>query len=294
MGAIVLRKLFLLLTTATLVLGVAGTAGAGALNWSGTNTLNLADFPPAVFTGGGVATVNGSTGAVPGHLSTLRLKNSRGQVSGSQTLFVTDPDTEGNNIASIQFLGLEGGTGTIAPISGGVASTANLTQNTLPVKGLVKLCLFSTSCTNFLPLVLTQPTTPTGTQIKGVGIGGLLTIGGANNIRISIQAAPWTVKTRTIIDQIETPSGGTSMQNIVVNGWAHGPASNTSSTASPSGVVQLVSPSQVFTNLTLGTNSALRADVVMNVHFVPEPGLLLLLGSGVVGLAVIGRKRLRK
>jgi drug/metabolite transporter (DMT)-like permease len=33
--------------------------------------------------------------------------------------------------------------------------------------------------------------------------------------------------------------------------------------------------------------------VITVVHFIPEPGLLLLLGSGVVGLALVGRKRMR-
>jgi PEP-CTERM motif len=30
------------------------------------------------------------------------------------------------------------------------------------------------------------------------------------------------------------------------------------------------------------------------VQFIPEPGLLLLLGSGAVGMAILGRKRIRK
>jgi hypothetical protein len=33
--------------------------------------------------------------------------------------------------------------------------------------------------------------------------------------------------------------------------------------------------------------------IILVVHFIPEPGLLLLLGSGVLGLTVLGRRRLR-
>jgi hypothetical protein len=32
----------------------------------------------------------------------------------------------------------------------------------------------------------------------------------------------------------------------------------------------------------------------LTIHFVPEPGLILLIGSGVVGLGLLGRSRLRK
>jgi hypothetical protein len=34
--------------------------------------------------------------------------------------------------------------------------------------------------------------------------------------------------------------------------------------------------------------------VITMIHFIPEPGLLLLLGSGVAGLAFLGRRKLRK
>jgi hypothetical protein len=77
-------------------------------------------------------------------------------------------------------------------------------------------------------------------------------------------------------------------------GFAHGPASGTTSTAQPSGVVQLVTPSQVRTNLSLGTNVKVSVLTELLIHFVPEPGLLLLLGSGVFGLALLGRSRMKK
>jgi hypothetical protein len=156
----------------------------------------------------------------------------------------------------------------------------------------VRLCLVTTDCVDFLDLVLTQQTT-NGTI--GVGIGGLLTIGGDSPIKISIEAAPWTLKTVTVLDHITT----TGKQNqtftpVTWAGFAHGPASMTTNTAQPSGVVQLVSPTQVTTNLPLGSNVKVSSGVVIKVHFVPEPGLLLLLGSGVAGLALLGRARLRK
>ena len=59
-------------------------------------------------------------------------------------------------------------------------------------------------------------------------------------------------------------------------------------------MVQVVTPNQVRTNLPLGSNALLASAVTQVIRFVPEPGMLLLLGSGVAGLALLGRKRLRK
>ena len=169
----------------------AGAASANPLNWEGTTTLTLGDFPPELFNGGGVATVNSSnSGGGNTHLSTLRFAQSRGQIGGDSTLLVTDPETAGNSIAAIQFIGVHGGTGTYGQISGGALSTTVLDPNQLPSAGVVKLCLLGTTCTSTLDLILTGPTTVNGvpgTGRKGVGIGGLLTIGGDSPIRISIE-----------------------------------------------------------------------------------------------------------
>jgi hypothetical protein len=140
-----------------------------------------------------------------------------------------------------------------------------------------------------------------GTGTKGVGVGGLITAGGYGGIRISLQAAPWTIKTVTLIDQITTPGGSRIMTTRAARGWAHAPVSTTTSTAQPSGssaepsgMVQLVTPNQVMTNLPLGSHAKVAVGVNLVLRFIPEPGLLLLLGSGVAGLAFLGRGRMRR
>jgi hypothetical protein len=224
-------------------------------------------------------------------LGDVRIAGSRGNGVTTAMVAITDPNVAANGIASIR-ISAELGTGTLGPISGGVQSTTTLTKKKLPIRGLSKVCLLSTACGLFLPLQLTQ-----SNGAKGVGIGGLLTIGGGTLINISIEAAPWTVKTFTKVDQITTPmtiNGQKKFINASAAGFAHDPSSGTTSTAQPSGVVQLISPMQIRTNLAAGSSVKLSLFSFLQLHFVPEPGMLLLLGSGVAGLVLLGRHRMRK
>ena len=286
-----MRKIRIVLL-AGLLLGWTASAGAAPLNWSGTSTTQLGDFAPTEVFGGGVATVNGPGGL--GHVQTLRLAGSRGGVSTDRlTRLVTDPDTVGNSIAAIVFSNVGGGSGTFAPISGAAESMGALTRNTLPVPGVVRICLVTTACDDFLDLVLTQQT-ENGATI-GVGVGGLLTIGGDTPIKISLQAAPWTIKTGVAIDQVLTTAKvNTEFITKTLMGFAHDPSSGTTSTAQPSGVVQLVTPNQIVTNLPFGTSERIGGGITLRINFIPEPGLLMLLGSGVLGLALLGRSRTRR
>jgi hypothetical protein len=241
--------------------------------------------------------VNGSAGGVLSHLSTLRLAASRGHIAGSFINIVTDPDTSGNGIAAIAWEDIRGGTGTFGVISGGAASTGAMTPNTMPIQGVVKICLLSTVCTTYLALPFTGPTTVNGvpgTGVKGIGVGGMQTIGGYGGIRMSLYHAPWTIKTTTMIDQITTINGSRIFTPVTIQGWAHAPASTTTSTAQLGGAVQFVTPNQIETNLPLGSNDKVTASGALIIEFIPEPGLLVLLGSGVVGLAVLSRTRARK
>jgi hypothetical protein len=297
---LLLRRLFVLLTAGLLVLGVAGVASAAQLNWSGTLTIDLGDFPSEPVRMGGVATINMSSGGIPAHLNAMRFKASRHALrDGSFFIPITDPEGD-PAIAALSFIGITLGSGSFKGISGAVSSESLLSRNVLPVMGLVKVCGSLACGPDSLPLLLTQPgDTVNGTVIsrRGVGIGGLITIGGGGPIRISIEAAPWTVKTVTLIDQIETvTANGAEIEifvNVTTKGFAHGPASNQTTTAAVSGVVQFVTPAQIVTNLTAPTAEKLATRVRLLVHFIPEPGLLLLLGSGVAGLAILGRKRMR-
>ena len=311
------RRLAFTAAFAAALLG-APVARSSMLNWEGTVTTRTGNLPAIPIAGGGVATLNGSTGPIPAHLATLRLKGSRGNVTGTATHLVTDPEVAGNGIAAVVVQAALR-TGTLAPISGAVASNAILTERSLPIGGIAKICLLSTVCTDFLPLVLTQPTTngaryqpntatanqltPNGLQgkrlgvpgtgVKGVGIGGLITVGGDSPIRISLEAAPWTVQTATAVDQTDDNTGAAAFHNVTLMGFAHGPASGTTSTAQPSGVLQLVTPSQVRTNLELGSSRKVAVLTELLIHFVPEPGLLMLLASGVAGLLLLGRNRIK-
>ena len=280
------------------VVGFVGSASAAPLNWEGTFSVLLSDLGTIKGPGGGVATINNSVGGIPAHLQTLRLKASRGGVRVTDTILVTDPDVLGNNIFAI-IVDAQLGTGTFAPISGGAASTTVLTRNSFPVRGQVRICLLNTTCNVQLLLPLTLPTFTVngspGGGVIGVGVGGLLTVGADSNIKISLQAAPWTIKTVTAVDAITTLNEGNQISILLKGtGLAHDVASTTTSTAAPSGVVQLVTPAQVRTNLPLGSSKKLGIIATLRIHFIPEPGLLLLIGSGVVGLGVLGRKRMRK
>ncbi|MCH8134058.1 MAG: hypothetical protein IIA30_16035 [Myxococcales bacterium] len=212
-----MRKLILLSISVLLALGMAGAASAAPLNWVGTSTLLLGDFEPTQIPGGGVATINGSSGVIPAHLSTLRIAASRGNVSTDFTLLVTDPTSD---IKLIQFFDVQAGTGTFGPnISGAVSSTftpPGKNLGTLPLGGVVKLCVIDTSCNFSFSLILSTPTT--GGGINAVGVGGEIG-GGSLLVGVSVQGAPWTVKTVTVIDEITTTVGTPARSRRIAAPW---------------------------------------------------------------------------
>ena len=257
-----MRKLAMLLSAVALGAGLAGGAHARVLGYEGTLTLDFVNLSTVAFTGMGVATVNGSASRVP--LVSLRLGSG---ISGAvSTVPFTDPDL---GLLRVLAPVVTLGTGVLSPISGGGSP---LTQDQLPIGGVFRICILFPDCVSYIPVLLTVGGT------RGAGIGGLVTLNtfGKAGVKFSVTGAPWTI-------------GTTTVSNSVWSGFAHGPASGTTTTAKEGGVVQLVTPVRVTTTL----GSGMDFIGILRVVLVPEPGTGLLLGAGVITLALAGRRKRR-
>ena len=243
----------------------------------------------------GVTTVTATSSGT--HLQSVTVGSVPG-LSLNTTIPVTDPIVSNGGIVEViltsiggrpDLIGLEGGGATLGNISGAIASTAGgLSPRTLPTDGSVRICLVLTGCGGaFLPLVVGG--TSGGLQI-GVGVGGILTIGGTGTIMISVLGAPYTVKTITNFHRTDN-AGIITFQE---SGFAHGPGSATSSTAQTSGVLQAITASHIQTVGIPGNGDLQGVFSRVLIHFVPEPGLMLLLGAGGAGVVLLGRKRIRR
>jgi hypothetical protein len=147
---------------------------------------------------------------------------------------------------------------------------------------MLRLCIFDPTCTTFTEI----PLTLSGT--RGFGIGGAtLVTTTPGGIRISLVGNPWTVATVTALDQ--TDNG--LVTTCSASGFTHGPASGTLSASAVAGAVQLVTSAQVSTNIPGLEEIPLFGRITLTA--VPEPGQLLLLASGALGLALLGRRRMK-
>jgi hypothetical protein len=278
-----------------LALFVAGQASAMVMQTWTRASLQFTNLgrAEASATATGIATIHTSSSA-SSHLSTITAAGPSPflpDLSLNTTISVTDPTAA--PITSVILTSIRGRPdlqgGILGNISGAIAnSNLGILPNTIPSTGGVTICLLVAGipCAGQLSLVVGA--TSAGAQIGG-GVGGILTIGGLGAIRVSVLGAPYTVKTLSAVNRTENGS----FDLFSEHGFAHGPASLTSSTAATSGVLQVVTANHTTV---IGPGDG---DISGNIsriltHFVPEPGLLLLFGSGAVGTALLGRKRIRK
>jgi hypothetical protein len=145
----------------------------------------------------------------------------------------------------------------------------NAWDGVMPLPGIGKVCLFA-ACSSAIANV--------SVPLNVVGLGGQVAASGPVNVTVA--GAPWTTASVTGIHG--------DGQTFYTRGFHHGPNSLPGSTLVPGGVVQLVTPIFIQTNLDIYT----PAFAAMTLHFVPESGTGVLVGTGVVLMAWRG-KRLR-
>jgi hypothetical protein len=250
-----MRKLFGVFAAALLALGVAGQANAGPSLFTGALAIQLATLPAIAIPGAGIAIVNGSGGGA--HLNSLSLGGGTFVTTG---LAITISPPAGGVIGGVQV------TASNASGAFGGGSLAGTLGGTMPLNGFAKVCLFGTCAA--------PPAANLAVPLGVIGAGGAVAVGAAVNV--TVIGAPWT-------------TGTAAVGTVTLMGFGHGAASGTTSTAGPSGAVQLVTP--IFVSTSIAGSEVVPGFGILALHFVPEPGTLVLLGSGIAGLLMFGRSR---
>ncbi len=286
-----MHKCLSLAVAALLSLALAPESRASIVEWAGTLETSLGNFGTLVTTGTGLATINGS--GTTSHINTIHFGPN--QISGNITLPLTDPD----NATLVTLIGEN----VTLPVSGdlkGISGGPPLADGSMPVGGRFKVCFNfggPFDCNIYLPFPFLNTA-----ATAGLGVGGTLTVNTFSKgvgLKVSLEFAPWTLGLDSMksVSTVPppTPNGFQPPTNtnatIALSGFAHGPASG-ASPAAGGGVLQVVTPVRVETSQD-PPNSRIGTPAILRLHFIPEPGLLLLLGAGVAGLLVLGHHRMR-
>lgn len=232
---------------------LATPASAVVLPFDGTLAVRVATLPPVSIPVSGSAVVNGSGPA--GHLTSLSLPASPFATTG-YVVPVTDP-------SAFPIMGVQA---TFHNAAGNFAGSGGAGfGGVMPLLGVSKVCLYGACGSSANISNLSVP-------LSVVGQGGVASVMGAVNV--TVVGAPWTTATAAV--------GSLSMM---------GGVSPLSNTGANSGTLTLVTPILIKTGI--GGFSAVPAFGILTLHFVPEPGTLVLLGTAVTGLAAWGRRTKR-
>ena len=262
------------------VLATEGPAGALPFGATlGVSASSLGGVPTLFVTGAGAGTSAPLLVTIPG-----------GVFAGSDSAGIT-----GNPLVqSIQLKVTGNGPGSFtgAALKGG-----------LPLRGNLRLLQSMATVTTLLDVPLSIPVTY---GYQGFGVGGTVTLpapGGFNASFVvqhrAFSKGPAVVTGLRYTYTYHVPVGKAASHALTGQVAYNGTAMYTgtdSRTPGGLGQITLVSPTKVQ-HIVAGSPGGLGAFVLLGtltLNFVPEPGTLMLLGAGAVGLGLVGRTRRRR
>lgn len=270
-----LRSLFAVLA---LAFAGGGPARSETLAFEGRLIVTMPGFEETELASGvGVAEVDGA------EIHAVDIQSA--SVAGSIGMPVTDPNAI--PVTSVRLsASLRGGALHVDPFAPPFGEPA-ITAAHVELPGRFQVCMLvapAPPCGGGFAIPLTR----SGGSL-GVGIGGVITFGGTGTAMVSLYGAPFTLNTAY--------ATGTTRNGEVVTllsvGSEAGPSLFTSSAGQPGGFLRVVTPVRIVSGYPQAPSRRIPGFLRLEIDFLPEPGVALLLGAGAAGLLALGFARRR-